>query len=163
VLMPGQVRDEQALPGWLVREDIEAPLRVPEDGLWAAYFYHAYDVGRRVRSAFLEAWVAYEVSLRNALAEARAKALSLEPSNYLVAEDLGAGDEDFTSVLSEWAAATTPLAGLQALDKQRWSWLDEHDGWFTFEDDEFAAYAVKLMLLNRWYRLAHSGEKDSAR
>jgi hypothetical protein len=45
------------------------------------------------------------------------------------------------------------LEGQKVLDRARWAWLDEHDRWFTFEDDELAAYAARLLLVNRWHRI----------
>ena len=99
-----------------------------------------------------------EVALRNALAVARAGRLGLKESDYLVATDLAATDEDFSTLLSAWTAAPTPLAGLRVLIEARWAWLAEHDAWFTFSDDELAAYAAKLMLLHQWRRLAEAGE-----
>jgi hypothetical protein len=153
VLTPAQVRDEEPLPAYLAAEEDAAVPRVASDALWAAYFRHAAGVGRREGSPFLAAWVAHEVALRNALAAARAKALGLEAADYLVAPDLGSADEDFGPLVNEWAAVANPLDGLKVLDRARWHWLTEHEAWFSFGDDELAAYAAKLMLLARWYRL----------
>ena len=119
-------------------------------------------MARRHGSVFLADWVGYEVALRNALAAARAKRLGLDENDYLVATDLAATDEDFTTLLSEWTAASTPLAGLRVLIAARWAWLAEHDAWFSFSDDELAAYAAKLMLLHQWRRLAEAGKDGPA-
>ncbi|MGB2821431.1 MAG: hypothetical protein WBF17_10645, partial [Phycisphaerae bacterium] len=75
---------------------------------------------------------------------------------HLVEPDLAAPQDEFTLVLGEWSAARDPLAGLRVLDAARWRWLIEHDAWFTFADDELAAYAAKLMLLHRWKRIAEA-------
>ena len=69
----------------------------------------------------------------------------------------GDADADFETVISDWAAAPDPLAGLKVLDRVRWEWLDEHDGWFTFANDELAAYAARVMLLHRWHRIYSAG------
>jgi len=61
-------------------------------------------------------------------------------------------------LLRAWTQASTPLAGLRVLIEARWAWLAEHDAWFSFRDDELAAYAVRLMLLEQWRRLAQAGE-----
>jgi hypothetical protein len=157
VLRPAQLRDEEPLPACLIREDAEAAaVRVPADAVWSAYYHHAADVAERRASGFLAAWVRQEVALRNAVAAARAKDLGLEVEPYLVASDLGRDADDLTGVVSEWAAAPDPLAGLRALDNARWTWLAEHDQWFSFGDDELAAYAAKLMLLHRWHRLTEA-------
>ena len=156
VLTPAQVRDEAPLPGELAApagpaEDATAA-QLAVDRVWGAYFRHLAALGRR--SEFLAAWVAHEVGLRNALAAARAKALGLDAQRYLVEPQFGEPEDEFTAVLGEWSAAATPLAALRALDAARWAWLVAHDGWFTFADDELAAYAAKLMLLHRWKRIA---------
>jgi len=153
VLSPAQLRDEAPLPAFLTRPDSPASPRAAVDAIWEAYFRHVAAVAARQGSAFLAAWVEYEVSLRNALAAERAKALALEGEPYLVAADLAASRDDLAPVVSEWAAAANPLAALRALDAARWAWLVAHDGWFTFADDELVAYAAKLMLLHRWNRM----------
>lgn len=162
VLTPGQTRNENTLPAYLAPGTEDVPRALKADGLWDACFRHAEDVARRRGSAFLAGWVGHEVALRNALAVARARRLGLDESDYLVATDLAASDEDFTKVLSTWTAAPTPLAGLRVLIEARWAWLAEHDAWFTFRDDELAAYAARLMLLKQWLRLAEAKEGSSA-
>ena len=101
-------------------------------------------------------WCRHEVGLRNALAAARAKALQLEPGDYLVAAEMGQAERDFDAVISEWSGASNPLDGLKVLDNERWDWISYNDTWFSFSQDEVAAYAAKLMLQNRWQRLENA-------
>ena len=165
VLTREQAADEAPLPSYLVggggEDDDEGeetePVRHAGDAVWLAWFRHAAAVGRRHRSRFLKAWVAHEVALRNALATARAKALGLDPVDYLVAADLAAADEDFSELIADWAAAPDPLAGQRVLDQARWNWLKEHEAWFSFGADEAAVYAAKLMLIDRWHRVGAAG------
>ncbi len=117
------------------------------------YFAHAARVGRRAGSAFLQAWVAFEVGLRNALASARAQALDLDPLIYVVTPELEDRDDDFSALLSAWSTAMNPLSGLEVLHKARWEWLEEHGKWYSCKADEIEAYAAKLILLHRWRRL----------
>ena len=161
VLTTAQVRDEEPLPGFLSAVDESGGPALAVDAVWGAYFRRLADMGRR--SGFLAAWVRHEVGLRNALATARAKALGLDVSAYLVEADLGLPADAFALVLGEWSAAATPLAGLRVLDAAHWGWLAEHDAWFTFADDELAAYAAKLMLLHRWKRIADAERGAPAR
>jgi hypothetical protein len=162
VLTVAQVRNEAPLPAYLAVPTESGSLVSRVDGLWEAAYRHADRVARKYGSVFLREWVAYEVALRNALAGARAKRLGLEEAHYLVAADLADQRVEFTSVLGEWTAAKTPLAGLQVLIRARWAWLDEHDAWFSFRDDELAAYAARLMLLQQWKRVADDEERRSA-
>jgi hypothetical protein len=157
VLTTEQVRGEAPLPPELAATDEAGSAHPAADAVWEAYFRHAAAVARRRGSPFAAAWTAREVALRNALVAARAKALGFDATDYLVAPDVGAEcDDDFTPVLNDWVAAANPLEGLRVLDQARWTWLAEHDGWFSFADDEVAAYAAKLMLLVRWHRLAQA-------
>ncbi len=153
VLTGEQLRDEAPLPAMLAVETDEGDSRIAADVVWEAYFRHAADIARTAGSAFLAAWVGSEVALRNALTAARAKTLGLDAEAYLVAGDLADPDADFDTVLGEWSAAAHPLAALRVLDTARWAWLMDREGWFTFQNDELAAYAAKLMLLCRWNRL----------
>jgi hypothetical protein len=155
VLTAEQLRDDAPLPESLVADEGDnAPIAIAADAVWAAYFRHAAATAARLGSAFLADWVGYEVAVRNGLAEARARTLDLSPERYRVCEDLADGSVDLDGLLREWAAARDPLAGLKVLDEARWAWLHENDRWYSFSNDELAAYAAKLMLLNRWVRLS---------
>ena len=158
VLTVRQARNEAPLPDFLAPRAEGDADSVEADRLWDAYFRHAAEVGRTLGSTLLVQWVGFEAALRNALAEARAKRLGIEGTGYLVANDLAESSEDFSAVLSEWASAETPLAGLRVVIRARWDWLSLHDAWFSFSDDELVAYAVRLMLLEQWRRSTHEDE-----
>jgi len=160
VLSGPQTRNEAPLPEFLAAEQQPAGRRIAVDVVWENYYRHAATVARESRSRFLGDWTRYEVTLRNVLAAARARALGLEPTDYLVAADLGGPDDEVAAAVGEWSAARDPLAGLRALDAARWRWLQEHEGWYSFVNDELAAYAAKLMLVVRWQRIAAEGEES---
>jgi len=162
VLTTAQLRDDQPLPPALLAEEDQPPSQIPADAVWQGYFRHVAGLARQRASAFLGAWAAHEVALRNALAEARAKALELDAEPYLVASELAEVDADFTAVLNDWSAAADPLAALRVVDRTRWGWLVEHEGWFCFTADELAAYAAKVMLLQRWRRLDQDQAREGA-
>ncbi len=159
VLTPAQTRNEAPLPEHLAVTAESDALVSQVDGLWEAAFRHADRVADERASTFLKEWVGFEVALRNSLASVRAKRLGLEEGHYLVAADLGDARADLAPVVNEWSSASTPLAGLQVLLRARWAWLDEHDAWFSFRDDELAAYAARLMLLHQWKRVADAEER----
>lgn len=159
VLTAAQVRNESPLPAYLSSGPSRA-LRA--DTTWEAYFRHAAGVARTCACGFLADWVAFEVGLRNALAIARAEQLGLRPDDYLVAVDLGGPAELFAAIVAERAASATPLAELKTLITARWAWLTEHEAWFSFSDDEFAAYAGKLMLLIQYKRLGKATEQNNS-
>lgn len=155
-----QARNESPLPEYLsvdTQADAKGHLGVAADRLWDAYFHYAWRLAQRLNSRFLEAWVVFEVTLRNALVTARAKRLGLDANEYLVATDLALPGDELAGLVSEWSAAPTPLAGQQVLLRGRWAWLAENDAWFSFRDDELAAYAARLMLLRQWERITAEG------
>ena len=163
VLSPEQAANEAPLPSHLVTEkDDSGEQAVSVDQTWQAYYRFAAAVAKRSSSSFLKAWVSREVALRNALAEARAKKLQLDPEPYLVASDLADIDADFTALLSEWQSADDPLAGLQVIERNRWAWLIENEQWFSFNDDEVAVYAAKLLALKRWRHVSETKPKSAA-
>jgi len=158
VLTAAQLADEEPLPDYLVPPEQAQPRRVAGDAVWGAYFRRAGDMAGSRRWRFLGDWVGFEVALRNALAEHRAKALGLDAHEYLVEPELSA-DIDLSATISAWAGAADPLAGMKVLDRARWQWLNENDAWYSFRDDELAAYAARLMLLERWQRLARAADE----
>lgn len=160
VLTLAQLNGDAPLPASLAAGGELLPGSVAADVVWAAYFRHAAAVAPA--GTFLAAWVAWEIALRNALAESRAKALDLDVELYLVAAELGDMHADFTVLLNELAVAGDPLTATQAVDRARWQWLAEHSAWFTFGDDELAVYAARLMLMGRAQRLAEArAEKET--
>jgi len=163
ILTEAQARNEEPLPDYLTiqAEDEQEETRrkkIPDDDIWEAYFRHGMVLARQCHSLFLKEVLGFEVALRNALAEARARSLELDPADYLVAPELGQAEAevDFEEIVDDWASAATPLEGRQELDSARWEWLAANDRWFSFQNDELAAYAIRLMLLYRWDRLTHT-------
>ena len=155
VLTSEQGEDAEPLPDYIVLgNEQDSRQQVMLDHVWQGYYGYVAELAKAHHSSFLAAWVGYEVALRNGIAEARAKALGLDATEYLVRPDLADPYESFGSLLNEWASTSNPLAGMRVLDEARWDWLSRHDGWFTFKDDELAAYGAKLMLLRRWQRLS---------
>jgi hypothetical protein len=159
VLTLQQAQGEAPLPEALEVADVgDQTTALQTDLLWERYFRYAHGVARSHGSRFLARWVEFEVALRNALAAVRARRLGLEESDYKVAADLVDSEEDLSSVLSEWEAASTPLAGLRVVIRARWSWLERHDAWFSFSVDELLAYAARVMLLEQWRRTEEKEE-----
>lgn len=174
VLTEKQTRGESPLPEYLLSTTSQDPdetlpaqnsssqhsspvdipqRRCPTDVLWEAYFRHVLRIAQQSRCGFLTDWVHHEVALRNAIVSSRAKRLGLEEADYLVLADLVNADEPLTLGISDWEDAPTPLAGHRALIRARWDWLAENDRHFTFQNDELAAYALRLMLLEQWHRV----------
>jgi hypothetical protein len=158
VLSFKDAEEAQSLPRFLEPEQENEP-EAPEtliavDRIWRRYFHHAAKIARMTHTHFLAAWVGFEVGLRNAMAKARAETLELDPGPYMVAPELADPEIHFDQFGAEWTAASNPLSGLKVLDTARWDWLTAHERWYSFSDDEVAAYTSKLMLLDRWHRIS---------
>jgi hypothetical protein len=160
VLSVEQITDELPLPDFLIAE-ADAGRAVAIDAAWEAYYQHLHAVAQARAGEFLAEYAAYEVGLRNALAEHRAKDLGLAPEGYYVAESLGRSPSEYTTVINEWSAAANPMEAQKVLDRARWNWLEANDAWFSFSNDELAAYAAKLMLSQRWDRLTRQAGQDA--
>ncbi len=155
VLTVDQLRDEAPLPETLnVTVDAGQAFPLAEDLLWEAYYLHLAALGSALGCGFLPAWARFEAGLRNALAIARATALELDASHYLVATDLADEPDLFTSTVNEWSSTADPIAALRVLDNARWQWINQNEAWFSFSLDEVAAYTTQLTLVNRWSQLA---------
>jgi hypothetical protein len=153
VLTLAQLRGDQPLPGGVSAERAEDDAGLlPADALWGAYARHVAALARALRCSLLGEWIATEIALRNALAERRARALRLDPPRYLVAQEIEEGGLEEEAAVRAWVEAPDPLAALRALLLARWRWIGRRDRRFTFRDEEFLAYAVRLVILHRWRR-----------
>jgi hypothetical protein len=163
ILSLQQAKGEKSLPHFLIPdqedegESSDHPIAV--DPIWQNYFQYAFEIARSCRSPFLLAWIGFEIGLRNALATARAEALDLDPGPYMVAQELGEPKFLFESILADWTAVPNPLEALEVLDRERWNWATERDGWYSFSNDEIFAYAYKIMILHRWRRIKEGNKK----
>ena len=108
---------------------------------------------QKIAQTLGSAWVKFEIALRNELVEARSRLLEIEPTDYFILPELGECDMDLSNMITEWSNASNPLAAQRVLDQARWRWIDTHEPYFTFQDDELAAYAARLLLVERWDRL----------
>ena len=156
VLFLEKSENEPVLPDFLLPEEQtqeKESTRLASDNLWSRYFRYAARAAKHNHSEFLKTWVGFEVGLRNALTTARAQILDLEPESYLVCPELADSDIDYSNILSAWQNASNPLIALEAIDKARWDWLEEHGSWYSFSEGEIEVYAAKLILLHHWRRI----------
>jgi len=148
------------LPDFLIHEEQKHEKgleHLASDNLWSRYFIYASQVAKQ-KSKFLDAWIGFEVGLRNALTTARALALDLDPNPYLVCPDLAYYEGDYNNIISAWNAAANPLIAMEVLDKARWEWLEEHGTLYSFTADEIEVYAARLVLLHHWRRILSDSE-----
>ncbi len=100
----------------------------------------------------LQAWIAYERGLRNALVRLRAGRRSVEPGHYLRPDergDHGDGSAYITDAAREAMGHESPLSGEDALDRARWFSLDELEVGHYFDLDRIAIHYLRLQILAR--------------
>lgn len=156
VLTGDQITGDEDLPDYLTvstTSEMQTGPKIPSDIIWDRYFHYVADLAKSLGNKFLASWVTWEVTMRNASAEARARALELEGSDYVVATDIEGWRDDFNSIVNEWSTAANPLEAQRTLDRARWNWIRENENHFSFSNDELIAYAAKLLLNVRWQRL----------
>ncbi len=93
------------------------------------------------------AWYAWEVCLRNALVNLRTKGKNAEGENFLREE------ADFFSEIDKGTLEafnkSTPLETENALDKLRWTKLDDMEVGHTFDFFTLCVYKLRLMLCEK--------------
>jgi hypothetical protein len=103
----------------------------------------------RSRPGDPDAWSAYsawETALRNELAVQRALRLGVSPDPFLRDASFYVG---LPALVKEALGAGTPWAVETALDRRRWSYLDELEAGTQFSLGRLVAYRLKLLLLER--------------
>ncbi len=97
---------------------------------------------------FVKMWMARETQLRNAAARLRAAKQNRDAVDFL-REHTGF-DVGIENCVEEAFNHSNPLERERALDKTRWTALDELAGTDPFSINAVLAYAVKLTLAERW-------------
>jgi len=100
------------------------------------------------KHSFVRAWRHREIQLRNALARTRAARLSTNAASYL--KDHEGYDTYIEKTASDAFSKTNPLDRELALDKFRWSQIEDLAGYDCFSTRPILAYALKLRLAERW-------------
>lgn len=163
VLELAQLRGDQPLPEALgIEAGEDGQKALPAEELWLVYARYVTALARSQRSPLLRRWIATEIGLRNRLVLRRSRTLRLDPARYLMDETLEEAGPEEEAAVEAWAQAADPLAGLRVIIMARWRWLSRNEPWFTFRDEEFVAYAAKLVLVHRWQR-AGAGTPGGAR
>lgn len=109
------------------------------------------DPGGSADHPFTAAWQARETQLRNAVARARAARRKTDAAGSI--RDHAGFDVYIEDAVESAFDLPTPLDREKALDRLRWTILDELAGVAPFAPSVVLAYAVKLRLAGRWAAL----------
>jgi hypothetical protein len=96
--------------------------------------------------AVWQAYSSWETALRNELALQRAQRLGLDPEPFLRDAPFYAG---LSVIVKEALGNGTPKAVETALDRRRWSYLEELETKTQFDLGRLIVYRLKLLLLER--------------
>ena len=96
--------------------------------------------------AVWQAYSSWETALRNELARQRAQRLGLDPDPFLRDAPFYSG---LSAMVKEALGAGTPMAVETALDRRRWSCLEELETGTQFDLGRLIVYRLKLLLLER--------------
>jgi hypothetical protein len=96
--------------------------------------------------AVWHAYTSWETALRNELARQRSQRLGLNPEPFLREAPFYT---DLSAIVKEGLGFGTPKAVETALDKRRWSYLEELETGTQFDLGRLIIYRLKLLLLER--------------
>ena len=104
--------------------------------------------GNTSRHPFVRAWRGEEQTLRNTIAGIRAARLKIDASTHL--REPRGFDSSIERTANDAFAKDNPLDREMALDKFRWGRIEDLAGYEPFEGRSVLAYALKLILAERW-------------
>ncbi len=99
------------------------------------------------RHSFVDRWEKKEIEIRNAIARERAKKLGRE---HLETRDAGISDVALDKAVTEAISMDNPLKKEKAIDRLRWEETEKLTGLDPFSTESVFAYAVKLIIAQRW-------------
>ena len=103
-------------------------------------------------------WENWEVTLRNALAAARAAKLGKDQAPYL--NKSGSADSQMRSAVQEAVKAENQQKAEETIDKLKWAFLDELSATHSFDFNVALSYLLKLKILERWDALDEETGKE---
>lgn len=114
--------------------------------------------GHRGGQATLRKWRSFDTALRNELVRIRASRKRIDPSLYLRGD--GESDVSINHIAINAVRNPSILEGERMLDQARWHALDEFSITHYFDIDILIIYALKLLMLEKWERIASSDKLE---
>ncbi len=159
------------LPGGILsREEIEARKHLPlfmkiffeerdkgvrglygYDALWERYFAYAYSIAQELDCRFLTDYLSWEIGLRNALVELRARTQGKEAEDYQILAQIG--KHEFSGTISQLKTQQNPLKAEQFLDEERLKRIYHCEGADPFSRDVILGTLEKARIFSRWEKL----------
>jgi len=105
----------------------------------------------------LRKWQDFNVALNNELVKIRAARKHIDAEKFLHTE--GRLGYDVSHLVSAAHRKASPAEGEKALDEERWGLLDELCIGHYFDLEFLVVYMFKLMILERWNKIATADKK----
>ncbi len=102
----------------------------------------------------IENWYIFETNLRNELVRLRASRKKADPAHYLRREQYAEPSLVHLAQAASRASSSLLLDAEKMLDEERWRYLDELSTGHYFDLDFLITYAGKLLILERWHKIA---------
>jgi len=112
-----------------------------------------------VRLQAVEKWRAFDTALRNELVKIRATRKKVDPAKHMRGEAYA--DPALAHIAIQAHRNLSILEAEEALDRERWRFLEELSAGHYFDIDTLIVYANKLLILERWDRI-NSTDKSQA-
>lgn len=125
-------------------EDIDIIKSITLDG---AYAYKG-------EQPALKKWRAFDTALRNELVRIRASRKHVDPYRFIRGDD--EPDVSINHLAINAVRNPSILEGERMLDQARWRALDEFSTGHYFDMDILIVYTIKLLMLEKWERIASS-------
>ncbi|BBM85351.1 DUF2764 family protein [Candidatus Uabimicrobium amorphum] len=127
-----------------------------QSNVWVHLYNYQNEMAHKYNSCAKD-WLEWEVGLRKYLANARAESLGTSLSGNLLVKALEIDSPfDYQRIVNDYHKQTSPLESEKLLDLERWKFADSLAVPYSFSDDEIVVYAIKLLILERWWAISQS-------
>lgn len=123
--------------------------------VWVHLYNYQNEIAHKHNSCAKD-WLEWEVGLRKYLANVRAESLGTSLSGNLLVKAVEDSPFDYQKIVSDYHKQTSPLESEKFLDLERWKFADSLAIPYSFSDDEIVVYAIKLLILERWWAISQS-------
>lgn len=124
--------------------------------IWLTLLNYQKELASKYNSCAKE-WLEWEVGLRKHIANVRSESLGLSLSGNLLVKSLENDSfYDYQKITTDYNKQSSPLESEKLLDQERWKFADSLAVPYSFSDDEIVVYAIKLLILERWWAISQS-------
>ena len=121
--------------------------------IWKAYFQYAFSMAEK-RGSRLSEWIEWDLTLKNVFQDARSQRQTRRWATFSFAPT-----HEHERIVETYRKAQNPLEAEQALDRAKWEKISSLCVPYSFQTDEIMAYALHLLILQRWWIISRNKEE----